>query len=286
MSTTLALESTAKAPSPPSERWLRIACLVASLLAAWPALRLLAYIWQSTDYLAHGYLIPLTSAGLIWLRREQIGAALRDAVSPPLGPLAVLGAALLQAGAVLAEAGTLSGVGLVLTIAATVYAVGGARLARELLVPVAFLLLMVPPPVAVADQLLFGLKALTINISVWLLQTTGFSIAATGNRLFVPGHELFVANACSGLTSIVTLTPLAVVVAYLLSHGVWRRLLLVASVVPIAIAGNTARVVITVVLVSWWGMDYAEGLLHESFGLITFVLGTVVLVGLARLLRG
>jgi exosortase/archaeosortase family protein len=60
---------------------------------------------------------------------------------------------------------------------------------------------------------------------------------------------------------------------------------LVGSIVPIAIVGNTLRVLITVILVSWRGMQYAEGLLHESFGLATFVSGTIVLVGLARLLR-
>lgn len=285
MNTSRALERSLAGPAPGFELGLRVACLVASLVAALPSLQLLSYVWMSSDYLAHGYLIPVTSAGLIWLRREDLRASLLAANSPPLGPLVVLAAALFQASALLAEAGTFAGIGVVATIAATTYAVGGRPLAYTLAVPVGFLLLMVPPPVFLQDQLLFGLKEVVIHVSVGLLQASGYSIAATGNRIFVPGHELFVANACSGLTSIVTLLPLGVVVAYLLSHGVWRRLVLVGSVVPIAIAGNTLRVVITVVLVSWKGMAYAEGLLHESFGLATFIGGTIVLVTLARVLR-
>ncbi len=279
------LETSLEGASTKSDLGLRVACLIASLLVAWPAVRLLSYVWMSSDYLAHGYLIPFTSAGLVWLGRARIRADLYHATSPAAGPLLVLAAALFQAGALLAEAGTFAGVGVVLTIAATVYAVGGGRLSRTLAVPVSFLVLMIPPPTFLQDQLLFGLKEVVIRASVGLLQAFGYSIAATGNRIFVPGHELFVANACSGLTSIVTLLPLGVVVAYLLSHGVWRRLVLIGSVVPIAIVGNMIRVVLTVVLVSSRGIEYAEGMLHESFGVVTFVSGTIVMVALARLLR-
>lgn len=285
MNTSPALDTRSAGSTPGFEFGLRVACLVASLLASLPSLKLLSYVWMSSDYLAHGYLIPVTSAGLIWLRRDQVRTILQTAESPALGPLVVLAAALFQAAALLAEAGTFAGIGVVLTIAATTYAVGGRKLAYTLAVPVGFLLLMVPPPGFLQDRLLFGLKELVIGISVGMLQAAGYSIAATGNRIFVPGHELFVANACSGLTSIVTLMPLGVVVAYLLSHGVWRRLVLVGSVVPIAVVGNTLRVVITVVLVSWRGMAYAEGLVHESFGLATFIGGTLVLVTLARVLK-
>jgi len=286
MSTTRALESPLSGERQAAfELYLRVACLLASLAAAWPALRLLSYIWTSSDYLAHGYLIPVTSAGLVWLRRERIRENLREATTPVWGPALVLFAALLQGGAMLAEAGTAAGIGVVLTIAATVYAVGGRRLSRTLLVPVGLLLLMVPPPVHLQDRLLFGLKGVVVHSAVELLHAAGYSVAATGNRLFVPGHELFVADACSGLTSIVTLLPLGVVVAYLLSHGVWRRLLIVGSVVPIAVSGNVARVVITVALVASKGIGYAEGMLHESFGVMTFAGGTVALLLLARLLR-
>lgn len=285
MSPLPASEAVSEARTARSDAWLRYACLAASLIAAWPALQLLSYVWMSSEYLAHGYLIPVTAAALIWLRRERVRAVLAEAVTPAAGPMLVLAAALLQCAAVLARASTSAGLAVVATIAATVYAVGGRRLVRTLSVPVGFLLLMVPPPIALRDRLLFELKALVIHASVELLQAAGYLVAATGNRIFVPGHELFVADACSGLTSIVTLLPLGVVVAHLLSRGTWRRVVIVGSVVPIAILANLARVVITVVLVSKYGIEYAGGLLHESFGLVTFGAGTVLLVALARALR-
>ncbi len=285
MSTTPLPQSELAGASAGSDRWLRLTCLAASLIAAWPALHLLSYVWTSSEYLAHGYLIPLTSAGLVVMHRDRIRRSLEVATAPRLGPFLVLCASSFQAAAVLAGASTSAGIGVVLTFAATIYAVGGRPLLRALLLPVGFLLLMVPPPLLLQDRLLFGLKGLVIQASVAILQAAGYSVAATGNRLFVPGHELFVADACSGLTSIVTLLPLGVIVAYLLSHGVWRRLLIVACVVPIALVANLARVIVTVALVASHGIGYAEGLLHESFGLVTFLAGTVTLLLVAKLLR-
>jgi exosortase len=118
-----------------------------------------------------------------------------------------------------------------------------------------------------------------------MLQAAGYTITALGNRILIPGHELFVANACSGLTSIVTLSPLAVVVAYFLSHGTWRRAVLIASIFPIAVVANIVRVTATIALVVRFGPGVGEGLLHEGFGVVTFVGGTAALIGLARWLR-
>jgi exosortase/archaeosortase family protein len=94
-----------------------------------------------------------------------------------------------------------------------------------------------------------------------------------------------VADACSGLTSIVTLMPLACIVAYFLSHGVWRRVLVVASVVPLTFVANVFRVIVTVRMVSSHGPEFAQGVLHETFGLATYVIGTLAVIGVARITR-
>jgi exosortase len=264
---------------------LRAACLLLALVACVPGLLQLEFLWQQSDYLGHAYLIPFTAIFLAYSRREALVQALRDGKEGRLGVLVVLAASAMEAVAVLARSAFAAGVGIPLLLGATAYAVAGTRLLRAALPSLLFLLLMVPPPTFVQDRLLIGLKAVVVSVSVGLLQSVGFSIASSGNRIFVPQTELLVADACSGLTSVVTLAPLAVVVAYFLSHGVWRRAVILASAVPFAILGNVLRVITTVVLVSRLGVGYAEGVLHESFGLATFVLGTVFLLGFARLLR-
>jgi len=264
---------------------LRVACLLLAFVACVPGLLQLEFLWQQSDYLGHAYLIPFTAIFLAYSRREAVIGALRSGAEGRFGIPAVLAASTIEAVAVLAHSAFVAGIGIPLLIGTTAYAVAGTRLLRACLPSLLFLLLMVPPPLFVQDRLLIGLKAVVVSVSVGLLQQVGFSIAASGNRIFVPQSELLVADACSGLTSVVTLAPLAAVVAYFLSRGTWRRVVIVAAAVPFAILGNVLRVIITVVLVSRFGLGYAEGILHDSFGLATFVLGTAFLLGLARLLR-
>jgi exosortase len=268
-----------------AELWLRSACLAIAVAAIAPALRVLSYIWSNSDFMGYGYLIPASSLGLLWLRRAEVASALRTAEPPPNGAAWVLAAALVESLGLLSDVGSFAGLGIPLLLAATAYAVGGTRLARSLALPIGFLIFMLPPPGFLVDPMLSRLKSVVTFAAVELIQWTGVSVASQGNRIFVPGHELFVANACAGLNSIVTLLPLGVVVATFLVQGRWRRAALIASVVPLAMVGNIARVALTAVLVSRFGIEYAEGSLHETFGAATFALGTVALLCVARLLR-
>lgn len=267
------------------ERALRWTCVVLAFVAALPVLRLLGLIWNNTIYLGHGYLIPPVSAMLAYSRRKAILRALRSGPVPASGPLWVLMAALIVTGAVAGEVVTVAGAGIPVLLAATAYAVGGFPLLRAAGLPIAFLFLMVPYPWLVEDRIMVALKEIVVHVSVDVLQRLGFAVGATGNVITVPNHELFVADACSGLTSIATLLPLSVVVAYFVGRGVWRRVAIVASIFPLAILGNIARVTITTALVSTGGIEYSRGLMHESMGLTTFTLGTLALVGFAKILR-
>lgn len=258
--------------------------LVAATLCL-PAIDTLSIIWESDEFYGHGYLIPAVAAFLLWTRRGDLARATRPLRPPAIGPFLVLGTGLFGVLMTMGDVGFGSSLGIPLLIAAVVYAVGGLPLLRPAGLSLVFLALMVPPPRFVTYELLFRLKLVVTQISVGLLQAVGKPVAALGNQILVPGHSLFVADACSGLTSVVTLLPLSCIVAYFLSHGVWRRVVVVGSVVPLAIAANVIRVVVTVELVSSRGIEYAQGLLHESFGMVTYVGGTLALIAVAKVLR-
>jgi exosortase len=267
------------------EAFLRWACIAGALAATIPTFRLLRIIWERSEYLAHGYVIPLVSLWLALSNRQAILDGIRRGPVPVLGPLGVLVAALLLLTAVSGEVVTAAGAAMPLLLAATAYAVGGQPLLRACLLSIGFLLLMVPPPNLLEMRLLIELKLIVTRLAVGLLQLMGYTVAHVGNRVLMPGHELFVADACSGFTSTVTMLPLSIVVAYFLSHGVWRRLVIVGSVLPLAFLGNIARVFITVALVANGWVEFREGLLHSNLGLLTFTLGTLALVGIAKVLR-
>jgi exosortase len=112
-------------------------------------------------------------------------------------------------------------------------------------------------------------------------------VVRSGNVIELPaGDSLFVAEACSGITSLVTLTPLAIVLAYFTENTLARRLTIVFAVVPAAMLGNLLRVIVTVLAAERYGAEAATGnWLHESAGLFTFVLACLALIGLGALMR-
>lgn len=255
--------------------------VVVCLPAAWG----LAYLFSRVEFYAHGYLVPVVAGYLAFVERRGIASALRRLEPPPFGAAAVFGAGCLELLAVMGDVGFAAGLGIPLVLGATGWAVGGRALLRPLALPLTFLALMVPPPHFVIQNLLAELKLFVTRVSVRILHELDYTVFADGNRIEIPGHELFVADACSGLTSIVTLLPVACVVAYFLCKGWWRRSVVVLSVVPLAILANVGRVVATVMLVAKIGPQAAQGMLHDTFGLATYAGGTVVLVLVARLLR-
>ena len=273
------------APLSAPELVLAAAAFTLALAVSVPALQGLSHMWRDSDFYGHAYAIPLVAAYLAWSRRDAIRAALRPLRPPALGWLAVFGAASFEVLMILGDVRFAAGVGISLLLGAVAFGTGGWPLLRPLGLPLFFLTLAVPPPGFLLQQVLFRLKLFVTELAITILHAAGATVVAEGNTILVPGYTLFVADACSGLTSIVTLLPLACVVAYFLSHGVWRRVVVVASVVPLAIAANVGRVVATVAMVSRLGTDAAQGLLHESFGLATYVVGTLAVIGVARVLR-
>jgi exosortase len=250
-----------------------------------PALVALARLWSINQFFGHAYLIPATSAYLAWTDRVRIRRALRVLDAPRHGPWLAFAVGVFQAFMLIGDVRFLSGLGIPLVLAATAYGMGGRRLLQPLVLPLVVLVAAVPPPGFVTRQLLIELKLFVTTTAVSLLQSWDFAGFADGNTILVPGHTLFVVDACSGLTSVVALFPFACVIAYFMSHGSWRRAVIVASIVPFAVGANILRVVLTVAMVSSWGAEFAQGVLHSSFGAATYVLGNLALIGFARLLR-
>jgi exosortase len=267
------------------DRWIIGAVIAIAVVLCVPALANLSYLWEGSQFYGHAYAIPLVAAYLAYQKRRALGVAMGDLRPPTSGPAVAFAAATLLMLALVGQAGFAAGVAIPLVLGATAFAIGGLALMRPLVLPLVFLALMVPPPRFLTYEILFRLKLFVTQSAVALMHAAGVTVAAEGNQILVPGHTLFVADACSGLTSIVTLLPLACIVAYFLSHGVWRRALVIASVIPLSLVVNIFRVIVTVQLVERWGVEFAQGVLHETFGLATYVIGTLAVIAVARILR-
>lgn len=251
-----------------------------------PALLALARVWLSTDYYSHGFLVPVVAFWMFRAERRRLppaSAARRSGAG--IACLAVAGAVYVVG--LLAVDPTLQGLALVAAVAGVVLLRHGPEGLRAVALPVAFLLFMVPVPPAILTPIITGLQLWVSQMAVEVLQAVGFSVLREGNVVLLPGDQrLFVSEACSGITSIVTLLPLGVVLAWFTQPPGWRRWLLVASVVPFAMLGNGIRVLATVVGAGAWGVErVTSGAVHDLAGVLAFVLACLMLIGAGALLR-
>lgn len=219
----------------------------------------------------HGPIVLATGFWLIWRRADEIR---REAVP---GNFWLTLAGLLVAAAIYTF-GRAYGF-LVLEVGA-VYLAGislaygfiGLRMLRKLWFPILYLGFAVPLPGWLLDSITLPLKYLVSDIVTRLLQAVGYPIVQVGVTLYIAQYQLLVEDACAGLNSIISLTAIGLFYIYLFHNASWRyALLLVALVLPIAIAANVIRVIILVLITYYLGDEMAQGYLHDTAGIVTFV---------------
>jgi exosortase len=254
------------------------------LLVFAPAAIAMGEVWSTVDYYSHGFLVPVVAYWAATRSRTRFSAlADRDRRGFAAAALAtVVYVAGLAMGIV-----SLQGLGLVGAVSACALYLGGVQGLRVLSFPLAFLVFMVPLPQAWITPTIVQLQLIVSAAAVNLLGWFGSGVIRQGNVIQLPaGDELFVAEACSGITSIVTLTPLAVMFAYFTESKLVRRMVIVLAVVPAAMLGNLLRVSVTVAAAERYGATAATGnLLHEFAGLITFTLACLALIALGGLMK-
>lgn len=260
--------------------------LIASLIMVWvPGILQLAEVWSSLEYASHGFLVPFVALWAATAHREELA---RLESRPLPGGLALMGvAAVGYLAALVLRNPSLLGLVAVGTVVASVLALRGVAWVNTLRFSLAYLLFMVPLPVAWVTPVIVKLQLLVSGVGVELLQRAGVSIFREGNVLTLPGGQsLFVAEACSGITSLITLLPIGVFIAYFTESVLWRRLVLVGAVIPIALAGNLLRVILTVMLSINVSVEFAtQGPLHEWTGVATYLIGCICLLGIGALMR-
>jgi len=260
--------------------------IVGLLVVIWiPGLLALVEVWSRVEYASHGFLVPVVALWAATAHREALAQ-----IEPrplPGGRLLLAALAPIYLAALVLGNPTLIGVVAVATVVVAVLALRGLAWVRVLRFSLAYLLFMVPLPLSWVMPVIVKLQLWISQLAVELLQLQGVAIYREGNVLALPGGvELFVAEACSGITSLITLIPIGVFIAYFTDVVLWRRVALVVAVIPIALAGNLLRVMLTVWLSIEVSVEFATtGPLHEWAGVLTYVIGCLLLLGVGALLR-
>ena len=267
------------AASPAIAGHIQAAVLSVLLVAAfWPILASMSGSWfDDKAYMEHGLLVIPAAAYMVWTRWSKLTQVPRK---PSIWgvPLLLLGA--LQATLGIAAHWTWVGrMAFLVSLVGLIVATCGLRMVRELAYPLCTLIFMVAPPTFIFERLTLSLQLLASRLGELFLESLGYSVMREGNILEMVGTKLSIEEACSGLRSLLSITFMCTLYNYFFVNGNAMRTVILITAIPIAILGNSFRIVATGIA-SQHNKDLIHGEAHDAFGYIAIVaaaLGCVLL---------
>ena len=233
--------------------------------------------WGEQQELSHGYFLPLIAGWMLWSRR--------DALEQSLGKPELLGLAGVVIAAVVLILSELTVTSLMIfqqlallgLFSSLALTLGGWSLFWLTLLPVGYMLFMVPPPY-------WAITILSQQFQLWSSQLGVAMIEALGIPVLLGDYKLQVAEACSGLRYLFPFLSLGFLAAYLYKAPLWQRAIVFLSTIPITIFMNSVRIAITGILVQQYGNEHAEGFIHLFEGWVVFLFCLAILFGVIVIL--
>lgn len=238
--------------------------------------------WLSNANYSHGFIIPAISGYMIYTMFDEF----RDFKPIPVNwGLALLFLSLVQL--VVGKVGSeffLQRTSLIPLLLGLILFLLGRTYTRKLLLPVFYLLFMIPLPTIIWNKIAFPLQLFASTLTEHVIRLFGIPVIREGNILHLAQTTLEVVDACSGLRSLTAMFALSAALAWFTGYSSVRKLVLFLTAAPIAILANIIRLFITAILAAFFGAEVAQGFLHDFSGLVTFALGLVMLVSVSSLL--
>jgi exosortase len=279
--------------SPPQERevqpfglrnWWPTTLLIALILLVYGSVlgRLTAQWWQDPNF-SHGFFVPVFALFLVWEQRWHL-------VTLPCEPswaglFVIAGSLAMLVVGVLGAELFLSRSSLVFLASGLILLFHGWPRFRALFFPWAVLFLMIPIPTILFGQITFPLQMIASQLASSVLAVIGVPVLREGNVIKIPAMSLEIAQACSGIRSLLSLGTLAVIYGYFAEKNSVARVLIALSALPIAVLANAMRIVGTGLLVQYWDPDKGEGFFHTFSGWIIFVFALLMLYLLHKIAR-
>lgn len=243
----------------------------------------LIWLWErwtlSIWHHAHGLLIPPVVAYFVYLelkasRHLPVSAsAWGFAIVVPALVLHVLDTAM--------HTELLSAVSLVLMLPGLSLLLLGVPRTKAILFPLAFAAFALPIPLVLTEQIHLALRYVATDVTAWVIPFLGIPVFADGTTLHLAKADLLVGDACSGFSTLYAAGALACLTAYQ-AEGRTRRMLVLASAAPLAIAANVLRIIILVMVTTFQGVDVLETWIHPASGMLTFALALPVIFWLGQ----
>jgi exosortase B len=237
-------------------------------------------LWQGEEQ-AHGPIVLMVVLYFFWHLRDHYLAYLASKARPMLGSLSLLIGVLFYVvgrsqDILIFEIGSQIPV-----LIGILLITRGVRAVRALWFPLFFIVFMIPLPGFIVDVITGPLKQQVSELAEAALYTAGYPVARSGVTLTIDQYQLLVADACSGLHSMFSLSAMGLLYLYIMQHRSWiRNGVLIASLLPIAFVANTVRVIILVLVTYHFGYEAGQGFVHKFAGVLLFVVSLLFMVAL------
>lgn len=238
---------------------------------------LLAQDWWSNPEAGHGLLLAPLAVWLAW--RSGIRADAKGNLT--VGILLLTGAiAIRYLSGLAAEVFTMR-MSMIMAAGGIIVYFAGVRQLLHWWLPLSLFTLSVPLPEILLGRIAMPLQFKASQIGTALLEWRDVPVRMNGNVIRIPGHELFVAEACSGLRSLTALLSLALLTGGLMLKYPASRALLILLAIPVAVLINGVRVFLTAFLVYFVSPELGQGFMHLTEGWLMFLVSLTILGGMA-----
>jgi exosortase len=242
----------------------------------------LQYVYGVSEDDAHGKLIPLVVLGLLWWKRRELISLPKSPWWPAIA-LVIIGLLLHILGFVMQQA-RVSVIAFFVGLYGLMGVLWGRRWLQAVFFPY-FLFIFCLPIGTIADTLTLPLRLVVTQISVFIGHSLGIEVIRSGTQIVgANGFNFDVAPACSGIRSLTALTALMTIFGFTTFKTNWKRALMVFLAVPVAVAGNVARITGVIITAETFG-DKAGMTFHDSAGFVTFVVAIGCMLAVGHWLR-
>jgi exosortase len=244
-----------------------LAGLTVMLIAAyWDMLSLVSSAWREDALYSHGYIVPIFALALMWMRWQPFRPV--PAVERWIGLAILIVSLLTRLLGVYLTMNPLDRISFPVAIFGALMLVGGFHTIRWAWPGPLFLVFMFPLPSVLEQNILWRLQTLASAASTFVLQTLGVAAFRQGNLISVPGADLNIADACSGLRMVTIFFALGLAMVFLIERPWWDKFMILLSAIPIALIVNIIRITVTGLLYMIVGTDshFAQRLGHDWAG--------------------
>jgi exosortase len=239
--------------------------------------------WLNDSNFSHGVIVPFFCGWIVWLKRKELAVIPIAPSGFGLVPM-ILAIVLLTIGNFGAELFT-ARLSFIFLLAGLVIFLLGWRHFRVLLFAICCMFLMIPIPAIIFNQITLPLQTIAAQLAASILELLGIPVLRQGNVIQLASMPLEVAEACSGIRSLLSLGTLALIFGYICEPVVWKRVVLVVASIPIAVGANAFRIVGTGLAVQFWDAEKALGFFHEFSGWLIFLFAFGALMILQKSLQ-